>query len=99
LTMKEFEVPTGSERPTLPHNVFEHDENLPVIDVATLLPGSTDTAARAASLAAMLDAAKTWGFFKIRNHGVPLEVVPTPPILVVPISKRLAPPGISYCII
>jgi hypothetical protein len=96
MTLEDFVVP-GAEKPSLPHNVFEQDEPLPVIDVAALL--GADPAARQENITRMVDAAKSWGFFKIRNHGVPLEVVPTPPILVVPISKRLAPPGISYCII
>lgn len=73
LTLKEFEV-TGLERPTVPHNVFEHEEILPVIDASTLLLPESH-ADRQASLLAMLEAAKTWGFFKIRNHGVPLQVV------------------------
>ena len=72
MTVKDFEV-KGAEQPTLSHDVFEHEEELPVIDVATLLGG--DAAARAVTLATMLEAAKSWGFFKIRNHGVPLEVV------------------------
>lgn len=72
MTVKDFEV-TGKEQPTLPHNVFEQDEALPVIDIEALL--GTDRIAREANMATMLEAAKSWGFFKIRNHGVPLEVV------------------------
>lgn len=64
---------TEEERPTVPHNVF--DETLPVIDIAALKHGTPKE--RAANVANMLDAAKSWGFFKIINHGVPLEVVLT----------------------
>lgn len=70
MTVKDFEV---EGRDHLPHNVFEQDEALPVIDVQALL--GADRAARAAQMVTMLEAAKTWGFFKIRNHGVPLQVV------------------------
>lgn len=95
MTVEDFVVP-GAEKPT-PHNVFEQDEPLPVIDVAALL--GADQAARQENLTRMVEAAKSWGFFKIRNHGIPLEVVPTPPILPidhsrrlpVPLSKRLVP--------
>lgn len=73
MTAKDFEV-ADMERPTLAHNVFEQDEALPVIDIAALR-GTSD--AGEANLVTMLDAAKTWGFFKIRNHGVRLQVVPT----------------------
>uniref|UniRef100_A0A7I4B8D7 Fe2OG dioxygenase domain-containing protein n=1 Tax=Physcomitrium patens TaxID=3218 RepID=A0A7I4B8D7_PHYPA len=72
MSLKDFEV-KGEEKLTLPHDVFEHDEALPVIDISALL--GTDKKIRDENMAAMLDAAKTWGFFKIRNHGVPLEVV------------------------
>lgn len=74
LSLKDFEV-AGNEKPNVPHNVFEQDEALPVIDVAALL--GSDKAARDENLDRMLQAAKTWGFFKIRNHGIALEVVHT----------------------
>ena len=73
MTLKDFQVAAKDQVITVPHNVFEQDEALPVIDVAALL--GTDREAREANIATMLEAAKTWGFFKIRNHGVPLEVV------------------------
>ena len=72
MTMQDFMV-VGKEQPTLPHNVFEQDGALPVVDIGALI--GIDREAREANMATMLDAAKTWGFFKIRNHGVPLEVV------------------------
>ena len=59
------------ERPQVPHNVF--DESLPIIDVAALKHGTPEE--RASNVASMLEAAKSWGFFKITNHGVPLKVV------------------------
>lgn len=71
MTVEDFVVP-GAEKPS-PHNVFEQDEPLPVIDVAALL--GADQAARQENLTRMVEAAKSWGFFKIRNHGIPLEVV------------------------
>lgn len=75
MSLKDFEI-SGNENPNVPHNVFEQDEALPMIDVAALL--GTDKDARDDNLARMLEAAKTWGFFKIQNHGIALEVVPTP---------------------
>lgn len=72
LKLKDFEV-AGEEKPSLPHDVFEQDEALPVIDIQVLM--GDDKAARDENLGRMLEAARSWGFFKIRNHGVPLEVV------------------------
>jgi hypothetical protein len=63
MTLKDFQVAAKDQVITVPHNVFEQDEALPVIDVAALL--GTDSE----------------GFFKIRNHGVPLEVVRPHPYL------------------
>ena len=73
MKLKDFEVTDDAQKPTLPHNVYEQDEALPVIDVAAL--AGQDQVARAQNLNQMLEAAKSWGFFKIRNHGVPLQVV------------------------
>lgn len=72
LSLKDFEV-SGEDKPTLPYDVFEQDEVLPIIDLQALLGNDKD--ARYVNLARMLEAAKTWGFFKIRNHGVALETV------------------------
>ncbi|KAG0572219.1 hypothetical protein KC19_VG077400 [Ceratodon purpureus] len=72
MKLKDFEV-VGEEKPTLPHNVYEQDEALPVIDIGALV--GMDKAAREENMGRMLEAAKSWGFFKIRNHGVSLEVV------------------------
>jgi hypothetical protein len=71
LKMEEF-ARSEEEKPTVPHNVF--DERLPVIDIAALKRGTAEE--RANNVTVMLEAAKSWGFFKITNHGVPLEVVP-----------------------
>lgn len=46
---------------------------IPVIDIAPLLDGSPDGAARVGL--AMRQAAETIGFFYVRNHGIPSEVV------------------------
>lgn len=75
MTLKDFEV-SGTDKPSIPHNVFEQDEALPVIDVAALL--GKDKEARDDNLARMFEAAKSWGFFKIKNHGIALEVVLLP---------------------
>lgn len=72
ISLKDFEV-VGMDKPIIPHDVFEPDEALPVIDVEALL--GADNEARLENMVRMLEAAKTWGFFKIRNHGVSLEVV------------------------
>jgi hypothetical protein len=58
---------TGEDKPTTPHNVF--DDTLPVIDIAAIKEGNLG------ARQAMLEAAKSWGFFRITNHGVPLQVV------------------------
>ena len=70
LTVEDF-ARTGEDRPTTPHDVF--DETLPVVDVAAIKDGSEEQ--RQANIALMLQAAKSWGFFRIANHGVPLQVV------------------------
>ena len=72
LKLEEF-ARSEEERPTVPHNVF--DETLPIIDIGALKDGTPEE--RANNVAIMLEAAKSWGFFKITNHGVPLEVVPS----------------------
>lgn len=75
MSVEDFEAASEKE-PILRHDMFERDESeaLPVIDVRALQKGS-DEVARRENLGRMLEAAKTWGFFKIRHHGVPLEVV------------------------
>ncbi|KAG0558256.1 hypothetical protein KC19_10G014500 [Ceratodon purpureus] len=70
MKMKDF-ARTGKERPTIPHDVF--GQTLPVVDIAAIREGSVEE--RQANVATMLEAAKSWGFFRIANHGIPLEVV------------------------
>lgn len=58
------------------HDLFEQEEVLPVIDLAALMSTSAeDKQSRDANIAKMFQASQTLGFFKIKNHGVPLEVV------------------------
>lgn len=58
------------------HDLFEQEDVLPVIDFAALNSTSAeDKQSRDANIAKMFQAAQTLGFFKIKNHGVPLEVV------------------------
>jgi gibberellin 20-oxidase len=63
---------TGEDRPTTPHDVF--DETLPVVDIAAI-KGLGSEEERQANVAVMLEAAKSWGFFQISSHGIPLEAV------------------------
>lgn len=70
MSVEEF-ARSEEEKPTVAYNEF--DETLPVIDIAVLRSG--DPEARHATAARMLDAARSWGFFKITNHGVPLKLV------------------------
>jgi hypothetical protein len=58
------------------HDLFEQEEVLPVIDLAALMSTSAeDKPSRDANIAKMFQASQTLGFFKVKNHGVPLEVV------------------------
>ncbi|XP_024367923.1 flavanone 3-dioxygenase 2 [Physcomitrium patens] len=59
------------ERPSVPHYVF--DDTLPVIDIAAIKERSSEE--REANVAKMLMAARSWGFFRIINHDVPVELV------------------------
>lgn len=75
MSVEEF-ARADDEKPTVAHNDF--DETLPVIDIAVLKSGAPE--ARRALATRMLEAARSWGFFKIVNHGVPLQVVNSFPL-------------------
>ena len=57
------------ERPTIPHNDYRRDRELPVIDLAGLRDGTPETRLRLATRIAA--ACAEWGFFQLVNHGVP----------------------------
>jgi len=84
MSLEEF-ARSEEEKPTVAHDEF--DESLPVIDVAALRTGAPED--RQANVARMLEAAKSWGFFKIINHGVPLQVVQTKNPILLPVLSRL----------
>jgi len=84
MSVEEF-ARSEEEKPTVAHNEF--DESLPVIDVAALRTGAPEE--RKANATRMLEAAKSWGFFKIINHGVPLQVVLSQTTLNLPIFDAL----------
>ncbi|KAG0581363.1 hypothetical protein KC19_4G245100 [Ceratodon purpureus] len=52
---------------------FVDDAEFPVIDLSTLASG--DEKQRQETIARLAHAAETWGFFKVVNHGVPLELI------------------------
>lgn len=68
-----------ADRPTIPHNDFRRDRELPVVDLAGLQGCDGDDEqqkqlAKARIAKRVADACAQWGFFQLINHGVPLAV-------------------------
>jgi len=58
------------ERPTIPHNDYRRDRELPVIDMGVLQDGTQESKLRVAKRIAA--ACSDWGFFQLINHGMPV---------------------------
>lgn len=57
------------DRPTIPHNDYRLDRQLPVIDLSGLETGNSEVREKIAKRIAA--ACAKWGFFQLINHGVP----------------------------
>lgn len=72
ILLKDFEV-VGMDKFIIFYDVFELDEVLFVIDVEVFF--GVDNEVWFENMVRMLEVVKMWGFFKICNYGVFLEVV------------------------
>ncbi|KAJ7541017.1 hypothetical protein O6H91_10G041500 [Diphasiastrum complanatum] len=64
---------TEKQRPSVAHNYFEPETDLPVIDLASLR--SINGSERDKSIKELVRAGKEWGFFRLVNHGLPLPLI------------------------
>ena len=58
-------------RPTIKHNDYQLDQDLPVIDLAGLQDETHESRLKVAK--EIVAACSEWGFFHLINHGIPVE--------------------------
>ena len=59
------------QRPTIEHNDYQLDQDLPVIDMAGLQDETHESRLKVAK--EIVTACSEWGFFHLINHGIPVE--------------------------